>query len=108
MMKKYLLAATAVVMTAVVAQAGGISDMRKAEEAAKAAQPKEFAYECAITKSSPASNDPSYKVVVEVNMSGFISILHTTASGKQYDRADQYTGVVTGPLRKGEDWSTTR
>ena len=108
MTKKFLLAAAAVLVTVASAQAGGISDLRKAEEEAKAnAASKEYTYECAITKVTPASSDPSYKVVVVVNNDGFSSVLHTTASGKSYDRSKQYQDLKTGPLRDGEDWGTS-
>jgi len=107
-MKSILLAATAAFVTIASAQAGGIADLRKAadEEKAKEAT-REYAYECAVTKSAPTTNDPSYKVVVILDKDGFHKVVHTTASGKTYVRNGQYSDATTGPLRKDEDWNTS-
>jgi hypothetical protein len=105
-MKKFLLAAAAIVITIASAQAGALSDLRKEEMEKKNAPEKEYAYECAITKATH-SDDPSYKIAIVVSDTGFLRVVHTTASGKTYNRVDQYSDAKTGPERKDEDWSTS-
>jgi hypothetical protein len=111
MTKKFLLTAAAVFATIASVHGGEISDLRKAdEEARKEAANKKYAYECVIEKIIPPSKDGdrSYKVNVILNPNGFINVWHTTASGKEYDRAAQYkTNQRTGVLRDGEDWNTS-
>jgi hypothetical protein len=95
-------------LIAVASVAIAASASAQTMDGTKPPEAKKYAYECAVTKSSPATDDPSYKVVVLVEEPDSIfSVVHTTASGKYYDRANQYTDVKTGPLRENEDWVTS-
>jgi hypothetical protein len=107
-MKTILLAATAAFVMIASAQAGGIADLRKAEDEVKAKEAtKEYTYECAVTKSNPMPNDPSYKVTIVLDKDGIRRVIHTTASGKTYVRNQQYPDAKTGALRENEDWNTS-
>ena len=110
-MMKFLLATAAVLATIASVHADEISELRKADEEARVkAAAQKYAYECVITKITPKDkdSDPSYKVNVVVNNTGFVNVWHTTASGKEYDRAKQYNkDQRTGPARDGEDWNTS-
>ena len=68
---------------------------------------REYAYECAVTKSVPAPNDPSYKITITLDKDGIHKVVHTTASGKTYVRNQQYSDAKTGALRENEDWNTS-
>jgi hypothetical protein len=54
-------------------------------------------YECLVVKVTPADHDrdPGYKVNVFLDGNGFNSTVHTTVSGKTYERSDQYTNLKT-------------
>jgi hypothetical protein len=107
-MKTILLTATAAFVMIASAQAGGIADLRKAQEEEKAKEvAREYAYECAVTKSVPAPNDPSYKITITLDKDGIHKVVHTTASGKTCVRNQQYSDAKTGALRENEDWNTS-
>jgi hypothetical protein len=70
---------------------------------------KKYAYECVIDRVTPPDRDdkdPSYKINVVVDDTQINQVWHTFRSGKTADRAAQYQ-ATSGPLRKGEDWSTS-
>ena len=62
----------------------------------------EYWYECSVIKSGP-DKDPGYKVniVIDVKSDTFIRVVHTTRSGKEYDRSSQYTLTKNGYTDSG-------
>jgi|SRR5215813_4933716 len=70
-----------------------------ATSAANAGQPfasdenEERMFECSVIKVSPPDNDrdPGYKITVSLDGNGFTSVVHTTRSGRTWDRSEQYS-----------------
>jgi len=84
-MMKTLLAAVAAIAMVASAAAQTMDDTTNN-------QGGEYWYECSVTKSGP-DKDPGYKVNVYIDAKSdtFIRVVHTTRSGKEYDRSSQYT-----------------
>jgi hypothetical protein len=95
-LKKVLLAAAAVVAVTAAASA---QTMDGFDVPANNGANKKYAFECVVTKVTPADKDkdPGYKVNVAIDKDGyFVTVLHTTRSGAVYDRAEQYTDLHSG------------
>jgi hypothetical protein len=89
-MRKYLLAATAAIAMVTGAAAQTMDDT---ENNAKKTY---WWYECSVAKVTPpdkGDKDPGYKInlYLDTQDNSFVKVVHTTRSGKEYNRADQYT-----------------
>src|SRR5262249_37651760 len=94
MMKKTLLAAVA----AIAMVAGAAAQTMDGKAGVNESDKTYWWYECSVAKITPAEkdNDPVYKINVYLDAAdnSFVKVVHTTRSGKEVSRADQYTANV--------------
>jgi len=94
-MMKSLLAATAAIAMVASAAAQTMDD-----NASVNTDTNETWFECSVT-SADRDSDPVYKVNVSFEGDMFNRVIHTTRSGKMYNRAAQYDVFTNGHTQQG-------
>ena len=94
-MMKYLLAATTAIVMVASAAAQTMDDTASVKT-----DTNEIWFECSVTKADRDA-DPVYKVNVSFEDDMFNRVIHTTRSGKVYNRAAQYDVFKNGHTPQG-------
>ena len=98
-MKKLLLATAVATLAASAASAGSFSKNEENEDTYRG-------YECVVVQVTPPDRDrdPGYKVNVSIEDDKFSTVVHTTRSGREWDRTDQYANLKTWRAANGVVW----